>query len=155
MELYTPDRTDRKILMQLQMDARLTYKELASILHLSKSAIQERVKRLEELGFISAIVALVNPNKFEQCMVTYLQIKLTIHTVHALESFRESVGKFEEVRECYHTTGGFDFMLKVVTSGMMGYNIFLTKKLGFLDNILTVNSSLVINEFKRETAIPL
>lgn len=88
-------------------------------------------------------------------MIAHLQTKLTIHTVQALERFLESVGKFEEVRECYHTTGGFDFILKVATTGMMGYNIFLTKKLGWLENIGTVNSSLVINQFKRETAIPL
>lgn len=63
MELYTPDQTDRDILTLLQKDARLTYKELAAMLHLSKSPIQERVKRLERLGFISSVVALIDPDR--------------------------------------------------------------------------------------------
>jgi len=155
MELYSPDQTDRDILTLLQKDARLTYKELAAILHLSKSPIQERVKRLERLGFISSIVALIDPNKFDNCMICYLQVQLTNHSVNTFKLFQQEINKLDEVLECYHTTGGFDFMLKVVARNMIAYNDFLTNKLGRLDNIGTLNSSLVITQAKRETALPI
>jgi Lrp/AsnC family transcriptional regulator, leucine-responsive regulatory protein len=155
MELYSPDQTDRDILTLLQKDARLTYKELAAILHLSKSPIQERVKRLERLGLISAIVALIDPDKFDNCMICYLQVQLTDHSVHTFKLFQQEVSKFQEVLECYHTTGGFDFMLKVVARNMNAYNDFLINKFGHLENIGTVSSSLVITQVKRETALPV
>jgi Lrp/AsnC family leucine-responsive transcriptional regulator len=155
MELYSPDQTDRDILTLLQKDARLTYKELAAMLHLSKSPIQERVKRLERLGFISSVVALIDPNKFENCMISYLQVQLTNHSVNAFRLFQQEVSKLDEVLECYHTTGGFDFMLKVVARNMIAYNDFLINKFGRLDNIGTLNSSLVITQAKRETALPV
>ena len=88
-------------------------------------------------------------------MISYLQVQLTNHSVNAFRLFQQEVSKLDEVLECYHTTGGFDFMLKVVAKNMIAYNDFLINKFGRLDNIGTLNSSLVITQAKRETALPV
>ena len=55
------DKTDLKILEALQNDAKINAKTLAADLHLSKTPIYERIKRLEEEGVIKQYVALVDP----------------------------------------------------------------------------------------------
>ena len=100
MEKYCPDQTDLDILKLLQKDGRRTYKELSYYLKKGKSTIQERVKQLEHAGYIASSVASVDPNKFESCITTYLQVQLNSHSVHALQQFQQDVGKFSEVLEC-------------------------------------------------------
>lgn len=155
MESYILDDTDFGILNHLQMDARLTYKELAHKLNRSQSPIQDRVKRLERLGYIRCYVALVDYERLRQCMMAYVQVSLKDHGADALQVFQEQVCCFTEVLECHHTTGGHDFLLKVVVSNMQSYRDFLWQKLGQVLNVGSVNSSVVIGQAKLQTAVPV
>jgi len=155
METYIPDETDIGILKYLQQDAKLTYKELAHKLNRTQSPIQDRVRRLEKLGYIRSYVAIIDYNKMKDCMMAYVQVQLNNHSVDALQSFQEGVAVFPEVLECCHTTGGFDFILKIITQNMQTYKHFLWHKLGKLENVGSVNSSVVIGQSKSETALPV
>jgi len=155
MDDYVLDQTDLAILNLLQRDALLTNKELAHQLHKSPTPIYDRVRRLQDLKFIKKYVAIVDHSKIGEYMTAYLQVQIKEHSKDALLSFQRDVHAFSEVMECYHTTGGFDFMLKVVTPNMNKYNDFLLQKLGSLPNIGTLQSSVVISHVKHETAFSL
>lgn len=155
MEAYIPDETDIGILKSLQVDARLTYKELAHKLNRAQSPIMDRVKRLERLGYIRSYVAILDYSKLRESMMAYIQVQLNSHSIEALRSFQEGVAEFPEVLECSHTTGGYDFILKIITHNMQTYNHFLWHKLGMLKNVGAVNSSVVISQTKNETAVPV
>jgi Lrp/AsnC family leucine-responsive transcriptional regulator len=58
------------------------------------------------------------------------------------------------VVECYHLTGTFDYLLKVLVRDMADYQEFITKKLTKLSNIDKVQSSFVLTELKNETTLP-
>lgn len=149
------DQTDLEILRLLQKDARLTNKELALKLHKGSSTMFERVNRLKDLGYITGSVTLIDRNKFDELWISFTQVQLNDHSGEALIAFQNEVIRFPEVLECYHTTGAFDFLLKIVVSDMAGYNKLIVEKLAKLKNVGSLQSCFVVNEAKRELAYPL
>ncbi|TCD28596.1 Lrp/AsnC family transcriptional regulator [Pedobacter psychrodurus] len=154
MESFSPDQTDFGILKLLQKDAHLTYKELAFKLHRSQTPIKERIEKLERNGYIKCYVALVDYRKVPDCMMAYLHIQLNDHSQEALSKFQEGVCNFPEVVDCCNCTGAYDFILKIITRNMNTYNEFLIHKIGKLNNVGSLNSSVVIAQIKHDTAIP-
>ena len=57
------DGTDRHILVLLQQDARLGFRELGRIVGMSPPAVAARVRRLEDLGVITGYHARIDPSK--------------------------------------------------------------------------------------------
>ncbi|MGJ3627416.1 Lrp/AsnC family transcriptional regulator [Sphingomonas sp. MMS24-JH45] len=57
------DRADRNILRALQQNGRITNQDLAAQASISPSACVERLRKLREQGYVSDIVALLNPEK--------------------------------------------------------------------------------------------
>jgi DNA-binding Lrp family transcriptional regulator len=69
-----------------------------------------------------------------------------------MRTFEREVIKFDEVMECYHMTGQFDFLLKVTLKDMDEYYNFVIDRLARLHNVGTVQSFFVLHEAKVETA---
>jgi len=148
------DQTDIQILGILQENCDLSMRKIAGRLNKSESTIFQRVRRLKEQEYISALVALVNPEKI-QMLVAFTQVKLNLHSTEALNLFKQEVISFAEVRECYHTTGAFDFKLKIVVQDVPAYNYFLENKLGKITYLGAVESCVVIGTHKQETKLLL
>ncbi|MCX2451733.1 MULTISPECIES: Lrp/AsnC family transcriptional regulator [Pedobacter] len=146
------DPTHLGILRLLQEDARMTHKELARRLRKSVSPIFERVKWLEQNGYIKGYTALVDLQKSSNSIISFTHIQMNDHSEEALSAFQKEVVQFEDVRECYYITGNFDFILKIVSPDMKGYNDFLRGKLSKLPNVGSVQSFLVLSEEKRDTS---
>ena len=70
------DRTDIRILAELQRDGRLSNQELADRVSLSPSPCLRRVRRLEEKGFIKKYVALIDAGKVGLGLLAYVNIRL-------------------------------------------------------------------------------
>ena len=146
------DKTDARILELLQNDALLTYKEVADKLGKTVTPVYERIRRLREEGYIMRYCALVDRNKIGKSLVAYTNVQLKQHAESILLNFEKTIVKFEEVMECYHMTGVYDYLLKVVVADMAAYQHFIVSKLARLPDIGTVQSSFVMTEVKSETA---
>jgi Lrp/AsnC family transcriptional regulator, leucine-responsive regulatory protein len=146
------DSTDRAILEQLQKNALLTTKELASRLNLTYTPIYERVRKLEKEGIIKKYVALVDREKIGKNLMAFCNVSLKEHAREAGEKFVRTVVQFPEVMECHNISGEYDFMLKVVVNDMPEYQRFLMNSLASLDNIGSTHSIFVMSEIKYETA---
>ena len=149
------DSTDIHILQLLQHDARLTTKEIADKLGKSVTPVYERIRKLEETGTISRYVALLNKDLVGKNLIAFTTVQLKEHSQPALGNFLKEGSKFNEVMECYHLTGTFDFLLKIAIRDMKEYNDFLMNKLSTLPNIGVVQSFFVLSEGKVETAYAL
>jgi len=149
------DPTDTEILRILQNDATLTNKELAFQLNKSIATIHERIKKLKEQGYIKRIVAVLDRKKINKGLLAFPQVLLKEHAADSLVEFEKEVSKFSEVMECFQMTGSCDFILRVATSDMDSYHLFLRNKLATLPNISTVQSFFVLSETKSDTAYPL
>ena len=147
------DAKDRELLVLLQEDSKWTTKEYANRLGLSTTAVYERIKRLEKTGVITRYVALVDRNKVNKAFMVLCHVKLIQHIKDYVIQFEREVVQLEEVSECHHISGDYDYILKVNVSDMETYREFMVTKLTAIKNIGSTQSSFVINEVKYSTAL--
>ena len=149
------DTTDKHILALLQENSRRTTKELSIKLGLSATAVYERVRKLEKSGAIKRYVALLEKNKIGKGFVVFCHIKLLQHSRDFLTRFEREVTKLDEVLECYHVSGDYDYILKVCVENMEAYREFMVTKLTTLQHIGSTHSTFMISEVKSTTAFVL
>lgn len=142
------DETDIKLLKALQTDAKMNAKELTDMLHISKTPIYERIKRLENEGIIKRYTAVVDHRKVGLPLVVFCNVSLAVHDDEHIARFKEEIVKVEEVMECYSTGGHYDFLLKVVLKDLEAYNTFVFEKLTKVHGIVKMQSSFVLSEIK-------
>jgi len=147
------DTTDKKLIYLLQEDSTRTTKELSVKLNLSVTAIYERVKKLEREGIVAKYVAVVNRNKVNKGFVVFCHLKLIQHTKEYLTRFEQQVTKLDEVLECYHVSGDYDYILKIFVANMEEYREFLVTKLTSLQHIGSTHSTFMIGEVKNTNII--
>jgi Lrp/AsnC family leucine-responsive transcriptional regulator len=153
--LTTLDKDDIRILQILQHDSRMTNKEIADKIGKSVSPVYERIRRLENEGIIQQYVALLDRRKVNRALCAYVNVQLKEHAATMMSTFEQEVIQFDEVMECYHMTGQFDFLLKVEVKDMDEYYTFMIDKLATLSNVGTVQSFFVLNEAKKDLAYKL
>ena len=149
------DQTDRRILALLQQDAKFTNKEIAARLGMTTTPVYERIKKLDEQGFIQKYVGLLDRQKLGYTVLSFCNISLKEHAQPYLQKFEREVLTLTEVQECYHIAGMYDYLLKVVARDMAAYQHFIANKLAALENIGNVQSSFVMMEIKCSTEIPV
>ena len=149
------DAIDIKLLRLLQENSRLTTKELSQEVGLSISPVYERVKRLENEGYIERYVAILNPEKLNLGFMVFVAVKLSKQSNEGADEFVKVVKEIAEVTECYSVAGTFDFLLKVYAPDMQYYRTFVLDVLGTIESIGNVMSTFVMSEIKQTTALPL
>lgn len=149
------DQTDKRLLAFLQKNSKQTHKELSHKLNLSVTAVYERIKKLEREGIIRDYAALVDKEKVDLGFVVFCHVKLLQHTKEYLQEFEKAVEKLDEVMECYHVSGEYDYLIKVLVKDMKHFRSFMVTKLTTLRHIGSTESSFSINEVKHTTAITL
>ncbi len=149
------DAIDTQLLGYLQQDSKQTNKELSSKLNLSVTAVYERIKKLEKEGVINKYVALVKKEKIDKAFVAFCHIKLIQHTQEYVVKFEKEVATINEVLECYHISGDYDYLLKVLVKDMQAFREFMVNKLTSINHIGSTHSMFVINEVKHTTAITI
>lgn len=151
----TFDETDKKLMLFLQEDCKQTTKELSYKLGLSVTAIYERIRKLENIGVISKYVAILDKQKVDRNFIVLCHIKLTQHKKEFVLQFEKEVMNLEEVTECFHISGDYDYILKIGVKDMDDYRNFMLSKLTTLQHIASTHSSFMISEVKNTTAIVL
>ena len=151
----TMDNIDKKILMQLQKDAKQNTKEIANKVGLSVTPTYERIKKLERKKIITSYVALLDKAKIGKQIITYCQITLYKHQKSSIDNFKQVSLQFPEVMECHHVSGNFDFLLKVASEDMNKFQEFINEKLSIVEGISTIQSSFVMSSVKDSTAFSL
>lgn len=149
------DKMDRSILNILQEDGKITIAELSRQLGLSTTAIYERIKKLEDQGVIKKYVALLDQKKIDKNLIVFISISIKNHARSYLEKFIRTINDYNEITECYHIAGNFDFLLKAQLKDMEAYQQFILTKLSVDNNIDKVQSSFVLSKNKHSTAFPV
>lgn len=149
------DDKDQALLGFLQEDARITSTELARRVDLSTPGLQKRVRKLEDSGVIEAYRALLNREALGFDMLCFVQVTLQRHEPEAVQGFREQVKTMPEVLECFHLTGEYDYLLKIVVRNRKHLEHFLIDILTPVKGMDKIRTSLVLSEIKATTALPL
>ena len=147
------DSTDKKLINLLQNDSKQTTKQLSLQLNLSVTAVYERIKKLEKEGIIEKYVAIINKNKIEKSFLVFCHIKLIQHSKEYVTTFEREVLKLEEVSECFHVSGDYDYILKIYVKDMDAYRNFMVTKLTAIKYIGSTHSTFSIEQVKNTNAI--
>jgi DNA-binding Lrp family transcriptional regulator len=149
------DATDLRILDELQQNARLSNVELAARVHLSPSPCLARVRALEEAGFISRYVTLLDPLALGLNVSVFIQIRLERQVERALDRFQEAISAYPEVMECYLMTGDSDYLIRVVVADVQALERLIVDELSKIPGVANIRSSFALKQVKYKTALPL
>jgi Lrp/AsnC family leucine-responsive transcriptional regulator len=149
------DKIDRKILRLLQADGRISNLKLAEEVHLSPTAVLERVRRLTRDGYILGYEARLDPNKLNAGLMVFVEVLLdrTVHDV--MDTFKAAVQVRPEILECHLVAGGFDYLLKTRVADMVAYREFIGTVIWTLPGVRETRTYAVMEEVKNTTAIAL
>lgn len=149
------DSLDIKILKLLQENSQITIKELAEKVNLSISPTHERIRNLEEGGYIIKHVALLNRKRLNLGLMVHCQVTLEKQNRSNFSEFELAIQAFPEVTSCHLVSGNFDYYLNVICSDVESYNKFYQDKLSNLPMVAHINSLFVMNEVKNSTKLPI
>jgi len=151
----TLDKIDARILGALQQDGRISNLKLAETVHLSPTAVLERVKRLTRDGFILGYEARLNPSKLGAGLLVFVEILLdrTVHDV--MDNFKAAVQVRPEILECHLVAGGFDYLLKTRVANMQAYREFIGSVIWTLPGVRETRTYAVMEEVKNVTALAI
>lgn len=116
------DSIDRKILDVLQRDGSLSQRDIAAKVGLSQNACWRRVKRLHEVGVIEGYRARLNANLVGLDLTVFVMIRTRHHSETWQRKFKSHVASIPEIVEVYRIGGEWDYLIKVVTTSMSGYD---------------------------------
>ena len=137
------DRIDLQILKDLQDDGRITNVELV-----------RRVRALEEAGFIKGYHADLDAEVLGFEVSFFALVGLDSQSEAVLSEFEETVGSWDETRECHMARGPHDFVLRLVAHNTAHENE-LTQRLTAAPHVATVQTIQIIRSAKTLTGVPI
>lgn len=144
------DAIDRRILSELERDARISWVELSERVSLSASACQRRVQSLIERGVITGFSARVDPRALGYDIEAYLSVRVERHDVKSAQAFRKAIAGYPEVRTCRMMTGDIDFLLRVIAKDVRSYGRFVEEKILSLPGVTDASTSIVLDRIKTD-----
>ena len=148
------DHFDYAILAALQADATLSIAAVSEKVGLSSTPCWKRVRRLEEEGYIERRVTVVNRKKVGLPVTVFVSVRTSEHDDKWLARFAAAVIALPEVQEFHRMSGDVDYLLKVVTTDIEGYDMFY-KKLIRTAKLTGVSSAFSMEQIKSTSALPL
>ena len=113
MNTHALDHTSRRILQLLAADGRASYQALADEVRLSRPAVMERVRRLEEAGFITGYHARLERSKCGYPVTAFVAIRYPVSEHAGDEPQIQALAANPHVLECHHVAGDDCYVLKV------------------------------------------
>lgn len=149
------DKIDRKLLFVLQQDCTKPLQALAEAVNLTSTPCWKRIKRLDDEGYISSRVALLDKEKLGLGLTVFMMIKTKQHSSEWCRAFFQITAHMPEVLSFYRISGKYDYLMQLEMTDMQSYNIFYKRLVNSVPNLTEVTSSLVMEKIKQTTALPV
>ena len=149
------DALDRKILGALQQDAKVKNAGLARKLGVAPSTMLERIRRLEERGYLNGFKAVVNPEKLGFDVQALVSVSLGQHSTKTIRPFEQAVKSIPNILVCYHVTGRFDYILLLVAKNLKDLGILVKEHIAAIPGVGKTETFLVFSEIKNDNGYPL
>ena len=118
------DSFDLKIMTCLQNDGVISQRDLAERVGLSQNACWRRLQRLKASGLVLGSRTTIDLAALGLDLTVFVMIRTRHHSKEWADSFRQHVERLPEVVDFYRIGGDWDYLVKVVTRGMAGYDSF-------------------------------
>ena len=149
------DRTDRKILAELQKDGRLSVTELAERVGLSLSPCHRRVRALEEAGVLLGYRAQLDPAALGLNFSAMVFVTLREGDRPAVEAFETALLDIAQIITAQRLFGEPDYLLQVVAQDLPAFQRLYDERLSTLPNVQRLTSTLVMKQGVQDRPWPL
>ena len=149
----TVDTLDMKIINLMMGNARISWKELGDELGLSAPAAAERVHQLQKAGIIESFAANVNAESMGLHVIAFVAVNIDLP--HHRTGFLESVKILEEVQECHHIAGDYDYLLKIRCRDNKHLDFVVNDALKGIPGVIRTRTTIVLSTAKETIRIPL
>ena len=143
-----------ELLRSLQKNSRFEISELTERLNMSRTSVYDKIKKLENDGYIKGYTAVVDQKMVGLNFTVIVNISLESQRLEYVDEFLERISILEEVMEAYVIGGLFDLVLKVIVKDHEAYADFIAQKLSAIPHISKIQSSFVMRCIKQQSALP-
>jgi Lrp/AsnC family transcriptional regulator, leucine-responsive regulatory protein len=147
------DEISLKILKILQDKARIPNVEVARQVGLVPSAVLERIRKLEKLGFIDGYEVRLNPQRFHRTLVGFIHIKT--HPAETGNDLVRELSAWDEVQEVHFIAGDDGYLIKVRVSAPQDLDYLVRKRIAGLTGVQSTRSYIAMATFKETARIPI
>ena len=155
MPLRKLDDIDKRILQQLQDNARISNVDLANRVGLSPAPCLRRVRDLERTHVIRKHVTLLDPATLGLDVTVFAQISIDLRLESRLQAFEKTVLQRPEIVECYLVAGDAGYLLRIVVADVPSYERFLKEVLSRIESVTGIRVMFVLREVKHSTALSM
>jgi Lrp/AsnC family leucine-responsive transcriptional regulator len=148
------DEIDRRILLELQHDGRVSNQDLADRVGLSPSPCLRRVRLLEEAGVIAGYRAVVDQVAVGLPITAFVRITLESHGQDVVERVEEQIRQTAEIVEAYLLAGDQDYLLKVTIDSFSSYETFVRTRLRTVPGLSSIETTFAFGVTKQVSPLP-
>ena len=153
MDIHQIDRYDVAILSALQADGRMSWIKLGAAVSLSATAVQRRVRALEEAGVIERFTIALNRNLLGHDVHALVSVSIDRKEAKLANEFRKAISGYSEVQACYKLSGNVDFLLDIVSRDISAFGRFIEEKILSLAAVKDASSAIVLDTIKQPRAM--
>lgn len=153
--MLTLDPIDRRLLSELQANARLTVAELAERVSLSASPCWRRIKRLEDEGIITGYRAELSSERLGHGVTAFVSVMMEAHSKTAVRDFEARVIEIPQIIACHNVSGRYDFLLEVVAADLKSFGEFARNVLQTMPGVKEIYSSFSLKALKESRRLPI
>lgn len=137
------------ILKLLEVDSRLTVKELAAMLGLDEAAVAADIKAMEENKVICGYHTMIDWDKVaEESVTALIEVKVTPQKEQGFDNIAEHIYQFDEVSSVYLIAGAYDFTVVLQGKTLKEISRFVSEKLATLDSVVGTATYFVLKKYK-------
>lgn len=138
-----------KLLSLLRKDARLSNKQLATMLNIQEEEVAKQISVLENQGIIRGYTALIDENRINEEHVTaYIEVKVTPKPDFGFDSIAETIMGYEEVESVLLMSGRYDLAVTITGKTLQNVAMFVSDKLSTLDGVVGTTTHFVLQRYK-------
>jgi len=145
------DEIDRKILIALQKDARISFKKIADETGVSEATVFVRVKKMQERGVIKSFMAVVDPRTVGKSLTAIVLVRAK---PKGLPGLLDALKKLDDIYEVYDVTGQYYSILKIRTSGTEQLSKIIDE-IGQVEGVAGTETVIVLRTVKEELKVKL
>lgn len=140
------DKIDLQILKLLKDNSRSTASEISKKVKLSIPAVSERIHKLEDSHIIEKYTIKINRNQMNYNLMATVLVSLDSSS--QIDAFQNAILKYNEVLECYHIAGRYDYMLKLLVKDTAELDTFLTYDLKSVPGVKKTDTLIILSTLK-------
>ena len=143
------DKIDIKILDCLKKNARVKASVISKEIHLSVSAVLERIHKMEDSGIIKDYTIVVDEGKLGNGTSALMEVSLEHPKYYDL--FTEAIRENKNIVFCYYLTGDFDFMLKILCRSSEDLEK-IHREIKSLEGVCNTKTYFILKDIKNDIA---